>query len=378
MAKRVVILKILIASWAVIGILCPIPSAGVEWDFRGQVAAWVGSEKALSTWGTESGISYVPQLTLTRQAWDAAFADLEVSLKGYHLRRQRGPEDTTDLDVYRLKLRFATPRTESRVGLQQINFGPAYLLRSLRWFDRLDPRDPLGLTDGVYALTFRYVAQNNTTVWLWGLYGNEDPKGNEALPTLKEKPEAGGRLQIPLTAGEGAFSFHYRDVDGPEPLINDFAESRIALDGRWDIEIGTWYEAVLIHQDSNQLPYKWQKMITLGLDYTIPTGNGIHALLEHMAAASSEAVSGWVEDSHVSGLSLSYPIGYADRLSAIPFYYWDSRDYSLYASWEHYWDNLGLNVSLYRYPDGLPIEGVMTGMRRTADRGVKVLMTYNH
>lgn len=374
MALRVVIPILLIAWWAVVGVFTPVPSVGIEWDLRGQAAEWVTSETAYSRWSTESGINYIPQLTVTQEAWDGALADLEVSLKGFVRRRQREPKDTADLDMYRLKLRFATPRTESRLGLQQINFGPAYLLRSLRWFDRLDARDPLGLTDGVYALSFRYVAQNNTTLWLWGLYGNDEPKGNEALSTVREKPEAGGRLEVPLLSGESAFSFHYRNVDGPEPLIEDFAESRFALDGRWDKGIGMWYEAVLVHQDSQELPYQWRKMVTLGMDYTFQLGNGLHTLLEHMAVASSEDASGWVKDSHVSGLSLSYPLGYADRLSSVSFYYWESREYSLYAAWEHYWDNLGVNVSFYSYPGA----SVMTGMLEAVDRGVRVLVTYNH
>jgi len=54
--------------------------------------------------------------------------------------------------------------------LQKINFGSATLFRLLMWFDRIDPRDPLKLTDGVYGLLLRYYFHNNTNIWLWGLY----------------------------------------------------------------------------------------------------------------------------------------------------------------------------------------------------------------
>jgi hypothetical protein len=93
-----------------------------------------------------------------------------------------------------------------------------------------------------------------------------------------------------------------------------------------------------------------------------------------MTVASSDDVSGWAEDSHISGLSLSYPLGYSDRLSAIPFYYWDDREYSMYAAWEHYWDRLSLNVSLYRFPD----TDEVTAPFDPAGRGFRVLLTYNH
>ncbi len=43
---------------------------------------------------------------------------------------------------HRLEVRFATNQMETRPGLQKVGFGPVFLLRSLRRFDRLDPRDP--------------------------------------------------------------------------------------------------------------------------------------------------------------------------------------------------------------------------------------------
>jgi hypothetical protein len=371
-------LTLLLAGWVALAISNPVASTGAEYGLRGQASGWVDTEKADNKWNTGLGTHYLPQLTISQDIRDDTFLDLEVALEAFARTRQGDQDDTAGVDLYRMKLRFATPRTETRLGLQQINFGPAYLLRSLRWFDRLDPRDPLGLTDGVYALSFKYVAQSNTSLWLWGLYGNEEPKGNEVLASLREEPEAGGRLEVPVLLGEVAFTFHYRWVDGPEPMIEDFAERRFALDGRWDIVIGGWVETVLIHQRSKDLPYEWRKMITLGADYTFPIGNGLHTLLEHMAVVPSDEALGWVEDSHISGLSLSYPVGYADRLAVMPFYYWDSREYSFYTAWEHYWDRLSLNLSFYRYPDVEAETGQLGPAVPGGGRGARLLLVYNH
>ena len=60
-------------------------------------------------------------------------------------------------------------------GLQKINFGSATMLRPLMWFDQVDPRDPLQLTDGVWGVLGRYYFLNNANIWLWGLYGNKNP-----------------------------------------------------------------------------------------------------------------------------------------------------------------------------------------------------------
>lgn len=67
---------------------------------------------------------------------------------------------------YRAWVRLSTNTFEARVGLRKINFGSATLFRSLMWFDRTDPRDPLRLTDGVSGLLLRDYAVNNTSLWL--------------------------------------------------------------------------------------------------------------------------------------------------------------------------------------------------------------------
>ena len=97
-----------------------------------------------------------------------------------------------------------------------------------------------------------------------------------------------------------------------------------------------------------------------------------------MAVVPSDEALGWVEDSHISGLSLSYPVGYADRLAAMPFYYWDSREYSFYPAWEHYWDSLSLPLSFYRYPEVEAETWQLGPAVSGGDRGARLLLVYNH
>ena len=85
-----------------------------------------------------------------------------------------------------------------RGGLQKINFGSANLLRPLMWFDQIDPRDPLQLTDGVWGILGRYYFLNNANIWVWGLIGNDQRKGWEVIPSVKNKPEFGFRVQMPI------------------------------------------------------------------------------------------------------------------------------------------------------------------------------------
>ena len=65
-------------------------------------------------------------------------------------------------------------------------------------------------------------------------------------------------------------------------------ENRLALDGKWDIGVGFWFEGALIHQSTELLPLNYQRMLTLGVDYTFGLGNGLHVLSEHFISDASK------------------------------------------------------------------------------------------
>lgn len=347
----------------------------IEYDLRGQVSAYHLEARSDGDRSHGSGIRYIPLLELTQDIDGDTFLDLEVSLNAW-AATGCGIDDNRDIELYRLKLRFATPRTETRLGLQTINFGPGYLLRPLRWFDRLDPRDPLRLTDGIYALRFKYVAPNNANIWLWGLYGNDEQKGYEFMQTSDDRPEFGGRLQFPMGPGELALTVHNRKVDPRLPDTPTFGESRFAVDGRWDVHVGFWFEAVLQQQASIAISTAWTKTVMLGTDYTLGIGNGLHVLFEHMTSrvTTNEPMLDPGLDKDVSAIMLGYPVGYLDYIQAIGYYDWESDDYYQFVSWQRSWDNLAINISLFRNPNRID-RGLQTA---AAGTGGQILLMYNH
>ena len=359
-------------------LICAILLAGarakaIEHSLSGQISAYHLEARNEGERSYSTGIRYIPLLELLKETGGGNFIDLEASLNAW---AATGIVDDHDIELYRLKLRYATARTETRLGLQTINFGPGFLLRPLRWFDRLDPRDPLHLTDGVYALRFSYVAQNNTNIWLWGFYGNDEPKGYEFMPTSDERPEFGGRLQIPVGPGELGATVHSRRAKASMAFLDEIDEIRFALDGRWDIEIGIWFEAMLQRQGSDDLETTWSQMLMVGSDYTLGIGSGLHILIEHMAAAVTTEfpMSAWDEDHHMTAVMLGYPIGYLDYIQAIGYYDWESDDYYQFLSWQRSWDNLAINLSLFHNP-----VQVDQGLQATAGgTGGQILLMYNH
>jgi len=352
--------------------LCTGNLCALEYDLRGQLLGWTTETHVQEQWRNQSGLRYLPQLTVSQMLNDAMFLDLDAAVNGFVSYSSDSDKVESDVDLYRLTLRFATNQTETRVGLQKINFGPARLLRPLRWFDQLDQRDPQGMTEGVYALLFRYTALNNANAWLWGLYGNDKVKGLERLSSTKDDVEFGGRLQYPVLGGELAATAHTRTVDGNRLETDDFTETRFGLDGHWEKGVGMWFESVLQHQDSSEMPYEWTTMATVGIDYTFGIGNGLYLVLEHMLTGASEEPFGWNEDAHVSAYMLSYPIGLFDSISAIGFYNWELEEYSQHLSWQRAYDNLVIDVSLFRYPE------IGGADQRQAGYGGQLMLIYYH
>jgi len=137
---------------------------------------------------TQAGFRYIPGLSIHHPITETWSADalLSANAYGYAIIHPSEPDEADgEIKPYRIWLRFSSSQYELRAGLQKIAFGSATLLRPLMWFDRTDPRDPLKLTDGVHALLGRYFFLSNANVWLWGLWGNDDKKGWEAVASDK-------------------------------------------------------------------------------------------------------------------------------------------------------------------------------------------------
>ena len=354
-------------------------------DFNGQAAAWTTVNNSAGT-GFQAGIRYIPQLLLTRPMGEKYKIDGELSADS-HLSFTRIP-DTSDIFVskaslYRFWLRFSGERFEIRAGLQKINFGSASMLRPLMWFDRIDPRDPLRLTRGVYGLQGKYFFNNNASIWLWALYGNENTKGWELVPSKKNRPELGGRIQLPVPRGEVAFSYHNRKAEFPAdrvPAISgsrDFPENRFGFDFKIDLGIGLWLETSVTHQEQHELP-PFSKALSFGADYTLGIGNGLNIMAEHLLFNYSEDLFSKGEGISFTGLSAGVPLTVISRLGAIVFYDWKNKGFYRFANLSFTFDNLVLNVIGFWNPDTFRIFNYDSGPNLFSGAGGQLMVVYNY
>jgi len=252
-----------------------------------------------------------------------------------------------DAEIYRGWIRYSGNQFEGRIGLQKINFGPARLLRSLKWFDTIDPLDPEKETEAVRAALFRYYFLNNANIWIWGIYAEDELKGLEPFSSKEDSFEFGGRVQYPFAFCEAAFSFHHRELEFDNTL-----ENRFGFDARWDFEIGLWIEAVVTKYSENTFTPNWEKYLTLGADYTIPLGNGVHMLGEHFVYSKSEEYlfeSSYKAES--SAVSFSYPIGLFDNVMTMIVYSWESEKWHRFVSYQRTYDHLSIYMDLSWNPE---------------------------
>ncbi|MDZ7288733.1 MAG: hypothetical protein ONB44_18885 [candidate division KSB1 bacterium] len=361
---------------------------GQTWSLHGQASGWLAFTPDNSR-VAQTGLRYIPELTIEPKSRGNLGAEVDLSLNNYttaSFTKSEHPEGEGKIKPYRAWFSLASNTLEVRIGLQKINFGSATLFRSLMWFDKIDPRDPLQLTDGVYGLLVRYYFLNNANIWLWGLCGNDKTKGWEIVPTRKKSVEYGGRVQTILGTGEVGFSYHHRQADFskltglPITAGESFVpENRYALDGKWDIGIGAWLEAVLIHTQSQIPGMKYQRYWTVGVDYTFGIGNGLTVLTEYFRLENPDAPFRFRCDGHgFSALSLSYPRSLRDRLSCMLFRDWTTHEWYRLVTWQRTYDNWILYLLGFWNPQQIQLYRTREGSNPFAGTGIQLMVVFNH
>jgi hypothetical protein len=364
-----------------------------DFSLTGQLSSW---EKSVDLFGSSThfiGFQYIPEYYRSiSQNFDV---DLSMNMTMVKVFGNNKDPDIENLKLkfHRAWLRYSSNRLDARIGLQKINFGPGKFLRSLRWFDQLDPRDPLQITTGVYGLRLKYDFVNNSNLWLWSLIGNDDVKGLESLPTYENKPEFGGRVQIPLYKGELAFTAHHRWLDetqlyednndnNTEVRTNEKSqqETRFAVDGIWDVGPGLWFESVHIQSDLSFDHPQWTNFLTVGSDYTFLIGNGLLTTIEHMAVSQDDALLEYSDPVQTTSVMATYALSWLDQISIIGLYQWNWDLTYIYFGWQRSYDRWIIHLSgfLTRYESASELERINLGGSKLDPQGFQLTLIFNH
>jgi hypothetical protein len=354
---------------------------------KGQVDSYAGMNFG-NPIQIQTGARFIPDISIGKNLKNKLKLDSEISFDSYldyHFTDWKKDNSTSTIKPYRFWVRLSSDRFELRAGLQKINFGSATILRPLMWFDHVDPRDPLQLTDGVYALLGRYYFQNNANAWLWVLWGNDKTKGWEVVPSESKIPEFGGRMQFPVSKGETAISFHHRtgDLSGIiNPLYiqgsSTYPEDRIGLDGKWDLGVGLWVEYTLVHSSLDTAYFKpWTKYFTLGMDYTFNIGNGLNMTTEFFRYSSANKVFEPGINKTFSLLSANYPIGTINRLACIIYYDYTDNTWYRFINLQRQSDNWTFYFFLFWNPDKFAIYNTGNENKMFTGKGAQIMAVFN-
>jgi len=362
-------------------------SQKVSFRLENQVSAWAGI-RASDTLLLQAGSRYIPVISIADSMKKERIFDAEASFKLYGNMDFTGTAYTGGealVRPYRMWLRYATRRLEIRAGLQKINFGSATILRPLMWFDQMDPRDPLQITDGVYGLLGRYYFRGNTNIWLWGLVGNHKLRGWETVPGIKKTPEYGGRLQIPLAKGEAALSFHRRKSDFttllppvPAPSQTSFYEDKYAFDGKWDIGPGIWFEGAGKHNDpANGIFPEWEFWLNAGLDYTFPIGNGLTLTTEYLRYQRKATALLKAGEMNYSVLTGTYPFGLLNSAMALIYYDWNNKNWYRFISLKREYDYWSFYLMGFWNPENASLPNSGSEKNFFIGKGIQLMAVVN-
>ncbi|MBN2698039.1 MAG: hypothetical protein JXR52_04385 [Bacteroidales bacterium] len=356
-----------------------------SFGFSGQAVSWTTVNPGDPT-RIQAGLRYIPALSFTAPVGSLSLeGEFSANIRGaLDLWSDDSITDNAGLSPYRLWVKLSGQQFEVRAGLQKINFGSATMLRPLMWFDRIDPRDPLQLTDGVYGVLGRYYFLNNANIWLWGLYGNNKTKGWEIFPSRKNSFEYGGRVQLPFLTGETGFSYHHRkafpDAILPDSLHTGLSvpENRLALDTRFDWVVGLWFEGSLIHQDIDFTPLKYKTMLTGGMDYTFNTGNGLRLTVESLSFLYGSKAFKGDEQVYFGGISASYPVNLFHELSLILFYDFTNREIYRFLNWSVTYDKWNFYLMGFWNPESFNLYNFDNQTNIFGGWGFQLMAVFNH
>jgi len=156
-------------------------------------------------------------------------------------------------------------------------------------------------------------------------------------------------------------------------------ESRIGLDGKWDIGIGIWFESSVTLLDANSyyLP-QVQDVWNVGADYTLPVANGIGVTLEYFRYHAGQQFLTGGNTMNLIGSIFTYPVSILDNVSAMVFYVSGSDLLYNYISWSRTYDNWSLYAIGFWNPVNNQLLSLSTqGRNLFAGKGIQLMANYN-
>jgi hypothetical protein len=182
-----------------------------------------------------------------------------------------------------------------------------------------------------------------------------------------------------------ALSYHNRKIDDllapPDPLFPalsiDHTEQKFGFDIRADIVVGIWAEATA-KRNIGFIP-EWERMLTVGSDYTFGIGNGLAVTAEYLTFASAATLGGEssASDSFVA-LSANYPLSVISTLSGMVYLNPTDGDLYRFLNLSLVFDRFSYYIIGYWNPDNYKLFNTEAGTNPFNGKGFNIMVVLNY
>lgn len=124
----------------------------------------------------------------------------------------------------------------------------------------------------------------------------------------------------------------------------------MGLDGEWDVGVGLWFELAYIrkHKDLDVLTH--QALLNIGIDYTLPVGNGLGVTLEHLTITYDPSFLAATAPARTTAVLFTYPLSLFGSLSTVGVYAWEGSDVTFQLNYAHQFPSWTGYVMLFQNP----------------------------
>ena len=156
-----------------------------------------------------------------------------------------------------------------------------------------------------------------------------------------------------------------------------FSESRLGIDGRWDIFCGLWFESVMLAREYAATALKREQLFTLGADYTIPLGPGITLLTEYFHRRFDHTPK--LLDNNISfyAISVRAAVGLFDNFNAILYYDSRNKSWFRFLNWQRNYNNWQFNFIAFWNPQTADFFNGESA-NSFAGKGGQLMIVFNH
>ena len=144
--------------------------------------------------------------------------------------------------------------------------------------------------------------------------------------------------------------------------------------------VGLWIEAAWVSKNKDLDMFTNQEIFTVGTDYTFGVGSGLNIIIEHMLYSSDKKAFQFENTINFTGLSVNYPIGMFDNISAILYYDWQNNSMFNFVNWFRQFDKTTLYIMGYWNPENavIPTMGIDASENLFGGVGIQIMYVFNH